>query len=105
MCQFSLYLNEDSSSNEAYPFFIDIQNSLLSNLNSRIVIPLSPYAELRNNEAKKLCPVIRLDDSEFVLLTNQITSVPKSILKTEVASLENFRYKIFAAVDMLISGI
>ena len=105
MCQFTLYRNEDGSSNETYPFFIDIQNSLLSDLNSRIVIPLSPYATLNNNEAKKLCPVIHLDEGDFVLLTHQITSVPKSILKTEVISLENFRYEILAAVDMLISGI
>jgi len=27
------------------------------------------------------------------------------ILKTEVTSLENFRYEILAAIDMLISGI
>ena len=105
MCQFSLYRNEDNSSNETYPFFIDIQNSLLSDLNSRIVIPLSPYAALNNNEAKKLCPVIHLDEGDFVLLTHQITSVPKSIINDEVTSLENFRYEILAAVDMLTSGI
>ncbi|MES9901866.1 MAG: CcdB family protein [Sedimenticola sp.] len=46
-----------------------------------------------------------LDEGDFVLLTHQITSVPKSILNDEVTSLENFRYKILAAVDMLTSGI
>ncbi|MCH9698294.1 MAG: CcdB family protein, partial [Gammaproteobacteria bacterium] len=36
---------------------------------------------------------------------HQMTAVPKSILKKEVGSLENFRYDILAAIDMLISGI
>lgn len=105
MAQFTLYRNEDSSSNDTYPYFIDIQNSLLSDLNSRLVIPLSPHTALQNTDVKRLCPVMHIDDGNFVLLTHQMTSVPKSILKTEVTSLENSRYEILAAIDMLISGI
>lgn len=105
MTQFTLYKNEDSASNDAYPYFIDVQNSLLSGLNSRLVIPLSAHETLNNTDAKRLCPVIRLDEGNFVLLTHQMTSVPSSILKTEVTSLESFRYEILGAIDMLISGI
>ncbi|MCF6212053.1 MAG: CcdB family protein [Gammaproteobacteria bacterium] len=105
MSQFSLYKNEDDSSNETYPYFIDIQNSLLSDLNSRLVIPLSAHDTLSNTDAKRLCPVIRIDEDNFVLLTHQMTSVPKSILKTKVISLENIRHEILGAIDMLISGI
>ncbi len=105
MAQFTLYKNEESSSNKTYPYFIDVQNALLSDLNSRLVIPLSAHEALNNTDAKCLCPVIHLDEGNFVLLTHQMTSVPKSILKAEVASLENFRYEILAAIDMLISGI
>lgn len=105
MAQFTLYKNEDRSSNKTYPYFIDVQNALLSDLNSRLVIPLSKHETLSNTDAKRLCPVIHLDEGNFVLLTHQMTSVPKSILKTEVTSLENFRYEILAAIDMLISGI
>lgn len=105
MSQFTLYKNEDSSSNDTYPYFIDIQNALLSGLNSRVVIPLSSHKALNETDAKRLCPVIHLDKGNFVLLTHQMTSVPKSILKTEVTSLENFRYEILGAIDLLISGI
>lgn len=105
MSQFMLYLNEDSASNDSYPYFVDVQNTLLSDLNSRLVIPLSPLAILQNTEVKKLCPVIPLEEGDFILLTHQMTSVPKSILKTEMFSIEAFRYDIIAAMDMLISGI
>ncbi len=105
MAQFTLYKNEDSASNDAYPYFIDVQNLLLSDLSSRLVIPLSPHGSLNNTDAKRLCPVIHLDEGDFVLLTHQMTAVPSSILKTEVTSLESFRYEILGAIDMLISGI
>ncbi len=105
MSQFMLYRNEDGSSNDTYPYFIDIQNILLSDLNSRIVIPLSPHSALNNSDVKRLCPVIEIEGWNFVLLTHQMTSVPKSILKSEVTSLESQRYKILDAVDMLTSGI
>ena len=105
MAQFSLYRNEDSSSSEIYPYFVDIQSSLLSDLNSRLVIPLSSHEILNNTNAKRLCPVIKVDKGNFILLTHQMTSVPESILKAEVTSLESYRYEILGAIDMLISGI
>jgi len=105
MSQFTVYLNEDDSSNGTYPYVIDIQNALLDDLNSRLVIPLSKQSSLNNISAKKLCPVLQINNDSFVLLTHQMTTVPKSILKTIVISLENNRYEITDAIDFLISGI
>ena len=105
MGQFMLYKNEDNTTNKTYPFFVDIQNSLLSDLNSRLVIPLSHYSALEKTDAKKLCPIIEIEEDSFVLLTHQMTSVPTSILKTEVVSIEHYRYQILDALDMLVSGI
>ncbi|MFZ5594471.1 MAG: CcdB family protein [Pseudomonadota bacterium] len=105
MTQFTLYKNNDGSSNKTYPYLVDIQNALLCDLNSRVVIPLSPYEALKNTDVKRLCPLICLDDGDFVLMTHQMASVPKSILNTEVTSLEKFRYEILSAIDILISGI
>ena len=34
-----------------------------------------------------------------------MTSVPRSILKAEITSLESYRYEIMDAIDMLITGI
>lgn len=70
-----------------------------------MVIPLSPHAAVNNTNAEKLCPLIRIGEDEFVLLTHQMTSVPKSILRTEICSLERYRYEIINAIDMLITGI
>jgi toxin CcdB len=105
MSQFTLYLNKDKHSKKTYPYFVDVQNNLLRDLNSRLVIPLTPLRKVNEKVAKKLCPTISIDGEEFVLVTNQMTTVPKSILSSEVDSLESYRYQIINAIDMLITGI
>jgi len=105
MEQFTLYKNENKNSKKAYPYFVDVQNDLLSDLNSRIVIPVSTQKDLNYLNAKKLCPVIEINGNSFVLLTHQITSVPCSILKKEVTTLEHYRYDILGAIDLLLTGI
>lgn len=105
MSQFILYVNKDKGSNKTYPYFVDVQNNLMSQLNYRLLIPLSPISKVKDKVAKKLCPIIHIDDSDFILVTNQMTTVPKSILKTEVDSLDSYRYQIIDAIDMLITGI
>ena len=105
MKQFALYRNENKNSKKAYPYFVDVQNDLLEELNSRIVIPLSPQKILGNINAKKLCPIIEIDDDSFILLTHQMTSVPRTNLKKKVTTLEQYRYDILGAVDLLLTGI
>ena len=105
MGQFSLYKNENKSSRKAYPYFVDVQNDLLSDLNSRAVIPLSASGELDNLVVKRLCPIVNINEDDFVLLTHQITTVPRSVLKKEIMSLEHYRYEILGAIDLLLTGI
>jgi toxin CcdB len=94
MPQFSVYKNQDKRSRDAYPYFVDVQNSLLSDLNTRLVIPFAKPSSLNNAEVERLCP-----------LTHQLTSVPIAALTKEEASIESFRYEILDAIDMLITGI
>lgn len=105
MTQFTLYENQNKNSKEAYPYFVDVQSSLLDDLNSRLVIPLSPQKNLNNINVKKLCPTFEIDSNIYVLLTHQMTSIPISALKKEIGSLENHRYDIMNAIDLLLTGI
>ncbi len=105
MSQFTLYKNENKDTRKTYPYFVDVQHKLLSSLNTRLVIPLSPHKTLKDTNAEKLCPVFQIEQGSYVLLTHQLTSIPLSALKTKVCSLENFRDDIIAAIDMLITGI
>jgi toxin CcdB len=105
MKQFALYENNNKKSKRAYPFFVNVQSDLLYDLNTRMVIPLSPQESIGNLGKSKLCPLIDIDGVVFVLLTQQMTSVPCSILKKELGSLEHYRYDILGAIDLLLTGI
>jgi toxin CcdB len=105
MEQFTLFKNENKASKKVYPYLVNVQNDILDELNSRIVIPLSPYDALDKTVAKRLCPILNLDKHRFVLLTHQMTSVPKSSLKQKVISFEKYRYEILGAIDLLLTGI
>lgn len=105
MAQFTVYENQNQDSKETYPYFVDVQNNLLDSLNSRLVIPLTPYRYLDDSNISNLCPKATVDDEIFVLLTHQMTNVPLSALKAPATSLENLRNDIIAAIDFLITGI
>ncbi len=105
MKQFTLYKNENKLSKKIYPYFVDVQCDLLNDLNSRVVIPLSATETLNNLNAKKLCPIIQIDEGNFILLTHQMTSIPATALIKEVTSLARFRSEILGAIDLLLTGI
>ena len=70
--------------------------------------PLYSYlflSALNNLNAIKLCPIIEIDEGQFVLLTHQMSSTPYAALKREVTSLENYRDEILGAIDLLLTGI
>ena len=46
MAQFDYYANTDKDTNKTYPYIVDVQDALLNELNSRVVIPLTPLFNL-----------------------------------------------------------
>ncbi|SIO95399.1 CcdB family protein [Vibrio spartinae] len=105
MSQFILYKNNDKSTATAYPFFVDVQSELLDTLNTRLVIPLTPFELLEKKAPSHLCPTIHIDEGEFVILTHQMASVPAKLLSDPVDDISTFRDEIIAAIDFLITGI
>ncbi len=105
MGQFILYENRNQDSKDTYPYFVDVQNPLLDSLNTRLVIPLTPFKYLSDSNIGNLCPPMKVNDEDFVLLTHQMTNVPVSALLAPAESLEHLRDDIVAAIDFLITGI
>ena len=105
MSQFILYKNLDHNTSKAYPYFVDVQSELLSTLNTRLVIPLTPLYLLEKKAPSHLCPTVHLEQGDFVVLTQQMASIPAKILAEPVTDLSPFRDEIIAAIDFLITGI
>ncbi|MFZ1874441.1 CcdB family protein [Serratia sp. D1N4] len=104
MQQFTLYENRGNNRIN-YPYFIDIQNDLLSQLDSRIVLPLVELANFRDKFPANLCPKVRVDGEVFIILTHQLTTVPIKSLTHPAGSLVEYRNTIISALDFLITGI
>lgn len=105
MSQFIVYKNLDKNTSNAYPYFVDVQSELLSTLNTRLVIPLTPLHLLENKAPSHLCPKVHIKQGDFVVLTPQMASIPTKILVEPVTDLSTFRDEIIAAIDFLITGI
>jgi toxin CcdB len=105
MAQFDVYPNPSKTSKAHYPYLVDIQNSLLSDLTTRIVIPLGKRSAFGGETMQGLTPEISFGDQELLLLVPQISSVPEKYLKNPIGSLSHFRDQVVGALDFAITGI
>lgn len=105
MPQFDVYLNPSVKTKNAFPYIVDIQQPLLKDIATRIVIPLGNAAKFKNEAMKNLTPEIKFDNEKLLLMVPQIASMPKKLLKEPVGSLSHFRDEIISALDFAITGI
>ena len=105
MAQFDVYLNPSKASRKYYPYVVDIQSPYISELATRIVVPLGTLAAFGNEVLKGLTPEITYENEKFLLLITQISSIPTKRLEKPIGSLEHFRDQIVASLDFAISGV
>ena len=105
MAQFAVYENPNRASRKIYPFLLDVQSDLLSDLRTTVVIPLCPVAAIGGDAITKLCPVMVIDGKRFVALSHQLAGVDRKLLGKAVADLSRHRPEIIAALDLIVSGI
>ncbi|MDP3056115.1 MAG: CcdB family protein [Methylobacter sp.] len=53
----------------------------------------------------KLCPMLEIENNEFVALTSQLAGVDRKVLGKEIGDFSHYQTEIIAAVYFLISGI
>ena len=84
-------------------FLLDVQTDLLSDLNTRVVVPLLPKTS-SPKPATRLNPTFEVDGKDFIMVTQFLAAVPTSILKNSDKKLDAEFEKITVAIDMLIQG-
>ena len=107
MAQFDVYRNSGKYS-KIVPFVVDVQSDILSNFDSRVVIPLQSADFIRNENIQvisRLNPIFTVCDSEVILATQQMAAVHIRELGKKVDSLDSKRQEIISALDVLTSGI
>lgn len=105
MPQFTVYRNKNPQTFSTVPFLLDVQNDLLNDLETRVVVPLSPVSAMKGKTLRPLIPVLEIEGERFVMLTPQMAGIPKSELGAPITRVEQYRYEIIAAIDFLLTGI
>lgn len=105
MAQFDVYRNPSKKSRQAYPYLVDVQNALLDDLATRLVVPLTPKQAKQSLYMQKLTPELEVDGETYLFLTQQLSSVPQDILNNPVGTLKHERELLINAIDFAIAGI
>jgi toxin CcdB len=101
--QFDVFVNPDPEYSESHPYFVVLQHGVLDRLNTRIVAPLIGPKTIPFFE--KLMPEVSVKGSRYVIDMTNIGVLPASLLQEPVANLENRRYDIVRAIDLVFTGI
>lgn len=99
MARFDIYPSPDGAG-----YLLDVQADLLDGLNTRVVVPLMPV-DAAPAPASQLNPMFDIRSERHVMLTQFLSAVPASILKTPAARLAQHDTEITGALDMLLTGV
>lgn len=100
MAQFDVYRNKNSDTNEKVPYLLEVQNDILSSLNTRVVVPLAKDIK----EIKGLSKEFTIEEQKVYLITSQLGAVHISELNEKVTNLNNKSDEIKNSLDFLIYG-
>ena|SRR5690554_1620142 len=105
MGQFFAYKNPNPATRAQYPYLLDIQSDLLSELRTTAVIPLTPSKLAAPMSLTRLNPTIVIDGKNFTVMTQEIAGVDRIQLGAQAYDLSSYRSEIIAALDFILSGI
>jgi len=105
MPQFAVHKNTNAATKAAVPFLLDVQSDLISELATRVVVPLYTATAMKGKTLRSLMPTFEIDDKQYVMVTPQLAGIATRQLGAQVADLSAQRNEIIAALDLLITGI
>ncbi len=104
MAQFDIYENPQSASRQFVPYLVDVQSDLISQLPTRLVMPLSRVGTTQSRLPVNLSLRVEISDETLSLLAYMAAPVPARLLKKSVGSLRHRASEVSAALDSVISG-
>lgn len=103
MAQFDVYLNTNPETNRSILYLLDVQADLLSNLATRVVVPLISASSIGRG-IKYLNPSFSVKRTRVVMSTAELAGVPVKSLGEKICSLKEHRSEIIGALDFLTTG-
>lgn len=102
MAQFDVFRNPRRG---AFPLLLDVQADLLSDLATRVVVPMAPKKTWAAARLSRVNPTATVERVEYVLVFQEMAAIPGSVLGEPVASLASRRTDLIAALDVLFTGV
>ena len=104
MAQFDVYLNLNPKTKQEIPFLLDVQAEILASLATRVVVPLF-LSSAFGKPARHLNPQFKINRKKIIMSTAELAGVSVNILGERIASLQESRNEIIAALDFLFTGV
>ena len=105
MAQFSVYRNKNPQTRINIPFLLDVQSDLLSELNTRVVVPMYLRKTLKTTPMTRLTPEVSFEGKKLVVMTPQLAGIAVKDLGDPMGSLVKLRDAIVASLDLLLTGV
>jgi toxin CcdB len=103
MARFDVFANPSAAERKHTPYLVDVQNDFISDLSSRVVVPLRREA-MFGPRTRDLNPLLQVGDLAVVLDTAALGAVPCSELRKPLASVRSQRELVQEALDALFGG-
>ncbi len=103
MAQFDVYAHPDTRMRERTPYLLDVQNSFLDRIATRVVMPLRG-AEFAPLPMRDLNPVCTVAGQAVVLDTAALAAVPLRWLGVPLMNLRAQSPEVVNALDILFGG-
>lgn len=101
MAQFDVY----RFTGRLTPLIVDVQSDVLSDLASRVVVPLTPVTSAVGEELPRLKPRVTVEGKDYLFMATDIGALPASRLGPWVANVEDeHRDAMTNALDFLFFG-
>jgi toxin CcdB len=104
VAQFDIYVNPQPASRQFVPYVLDVQSDLISQLPTRLVMPLSRVGAAQAKVPHNLCIPVEIDAEPLTLMAHMAAPVAARSLQKPVGSLRHRASEVSAALDAVISG-
>ena len=101
--QFDVFANPDSETAALCPYVVILQHGAMNAFNTRLVAPL--ISSSRSPTLGRLMPEVSIRGSRYVVDVTNIGVIPVPMLEERVANLEDRRYDIVRAIDLVFNGV
>ena len=101
MAQFDIYKNPRGGT---YPLLLDVQADVMTQLETRVVVPLVPRDRYKVPPIGRAIPVATFAGAEYVLVVPLLAAIPKTSLAKPIGALVSRRAAVVTALDLLFAG-